>query len=132
MVTNKIGRLSPMMRDWAASRGAILRGLILGFVIGVLPGGGGVMSSLASYALEKRRSLYPERFGKGAAEGIAGPETANNAPSASAFAPLLTLGIPSDRASPAGAVLRAARSADVRGNHPAVGFCRLPISSIVA
>jgi putative tricarboxylic transport membrane protein len=96
MVTSKIGRLWPTMRDWAASRGAILRGSILGFVIGVLPGGGGVVSSLASYALEKRRSRYPERFGKGAIEGVAGPETANNASSASAFIPLLTLGIPSN------------------------------------
>ena len=67
---------------------------MLGFVIGVLPGGGGVVSSLASYALEKRRAKDPSRFGKGAIEGVAGPETANNASSTSAFIPLLTLGIP--------------------------------------
>jgi putative tricarboxylic transport membrane protein len=69
---------------------------VLGFVIGILPGGGGVVSSLASYALEKRRAREPERFGKGAIEGVAGPETANNASSTSAFIPLLTLGIPSN------------------------------------
>lgn len=96
VVTSKVGRLWPTMRDWVSSRGAILRGSVLGFVIGVLPGGGGVVSSLASYALEKRRSPEPERFGKGAIEGVAGPETANNASSTSAFIPLLTLGIPSN------------------------------------
>ncbi|GAA1186594.1 hypothetical protein GCM10009608_22800 [Pseudonocardia alaniniphila] len=69
---------------------------MLGFVIGVLPGGGGVVSSLASYALEKRRAKDPTRFGKGAIEGVAGPETANNASSTSAFIPLLTLGIPAN------------------------------------
>jgi putative tricarboxylic transport membrane protein len=60
----------------------------------VLPGGGGVISSLASYGMEKRRAKDPSRFGKGAIEGVAGPETANNASSTSAFVPLLTLGIP--------------------------------------
>lgn len=96
LTTSRISHIWPTMRDWAQSRGAILRGSVLGFVIGILPGGGGVVSSLASYALEKRRAREPERFGKGAIEGVAGPETANNASSTSAFIPLLTLGIPSN------------------------------------
>ena len=96
LATSRISHIWPTMRDWAQSRGAILRGSVLGFVIGILPGGGGVVSSLASYALEKRRAREPERFGKGAIEGVAGPETANNASSTSAFIPLLTLGIPSN------------------------------------
>src|SRR5690606_27019887 len=61
---------------------------------GILPGGGGVISSMASYAVEKRRAKDPARFGRGAIEGVAGPETANNASSTSAFIPLLTLGLP--------------------------------------
>jgi putative tricarboxylic transport membrane protein len=96
LITSRISRIWPTMRDWAQSKGAILRGSILGFFIGVLPGGGGVVSSLASYAVEKRRAREPERFGKGAIEGVAGPETANNASSISAFIPLLTLGLPSN------------------------------------
>src|ERR671916_427048 len=96
LATSRISHIWPTMRDWAQSRGAILRGSVLGFVIGILPGGGGVVSSLASYALEKRRAREPERFGKGAIEGVAGPETANNASSTSAFIPLLTLGIPAN------------------------------------
>jgi putative tricarboxylic transport membrane protein len=96
VVTSRISHIWPTMRDWVQSRGAILRGSVLGFAIGILPGGGGVVSSLASYAIEKRRAQEPERFGKGAIEGVAGPETANNASSTSAFIPLLTLGIPSN------------------------------------
>ncbi|MDP9487859.1 MAG: tripartite tricarboxylate transporter permease [Actinomycetota bacterium] len=96
LVTNRISNILPSALDWVRSRGAILRGSVLGFAIGVLPGGGGVVSSLASYALEKRRSRHPEQFGKGAIEGVAGPESANNASSTSAFIPLLTLGIPSN------------------------------------
>jgi putative tricarboxylic transport membrane protein len=69
---------------------------VIGFFLGLLPGGGGVVSSMASYALEKRRAKEPQRFGKGAIEGVAGPETANNAGSTSSFIPLLTLGIPSN------------------------------------
>jgi len=95
-VTKKITNIWPTRKDLRDSRGAILRGSGLGFVIGVLPGGGGVVSSLASYAMEKRRAKDPSRFGKGAIEGVAGPETANNASSTSAFIPLLTLGIPAN------------------------------------
>ncbi|WP_222194747.1 tripartite tricarboxylate transporter permease [Modestobacter italicus] len=93
-VTSKIKGIWPTRKDFRDSAGAIGRGSVLGFAIGVLPGGGGVVSSLASYAMEKRRAKDPSRFGKGAIEGVAGPETANNASSTSAFIPLLTLGIP--------------------------------------
>ncbi|MCZ2823136.1 MULTISPECIES: tripartite tricarboxylate transporter permease [unclassified Modestobacter] len=93
-VTSKIKGIWPTRKDFRDSSGAIGRGSLLGFAIGVLPGGGGVVSSLASYAMEKRRAKDPSRFGKGAIEGVAGPETANNASSTSAFIPLLTLGIP--------------------------------------
>lgn len=92
----KIDRILPTKDDWNQSRGAIARGTLLGFPIGMLPGGGGVMSSLASYAAEKKLAKDPSRFGKGAIEGVAGPETANNASSISAFIPLLTLGLPSN------------------------------------
>lgn len=92
----KVGRLTFTKQDWKESRGPILRGSILGFPIGVLPGGGGVLSSIASYGMEKKISKTPEKFGKGAIAGVAGPETANNASSISAFIPLLTLGLPSN------------------------------------
>ena len=67
---------------------------MLGFFLGILPGGGAVIASFASYALEKKMSRTPERFGKGAIEGVAGPEAANNAAAGGAFIPLMTLGIP--------------------------------------
>ncbi|HYH29857.1 MAG TPA: tripartite tricarboxylate transporter permease [Pseudonocardia sp.] len=95
-VTQKIRHIWPSRTDLRDSAGAIGRGSVLGFLIGVLPGGGGVVSSLASYALEKRRAKDPSRFGRGAIQGVAGPETANNASSTSAFIPLLTLGIPAN------------------------------------
>lgn len=94
--TSKIKNILPTRKDLRDSSGAIARGSVLGFFIGILPGGGGVLSSLASYAMEKRRAKDPSRFGKGAIEGVAGPETANNASSTSAFIPLLVLGIPSN------------------------------------
>ncbi|MBI1962147.1 MAG: tripartite tricarboxylate transporter permease [Candidatus Rokubacteria bacterium] len=86
--------LLPSRDDWRRSWAAILRGTGLGFFIGVLPGGGAVISSFVAYAVEKRVSRHPERFGRGAIEGIAAPESANNAASTSSFIPLLTLGIP--------------------------------------
>jgi putative tricarboxylic transport membrane protein len=95
-VTKKITHIWPTRKDLRDSSGAIGRGSVLGFFIGVLPGGGGVVSSLASYGMEKRRAKDSSRFGKGAIEGVAGPETANNASSTSAFIPLLTLGIPAN------------------------------------
>jgi putative tricarboxylic transport membrane protein len=84
----------PTREDWKASAGPIGRGTLLGFFLGILPGGGAVVASFASYALEKRMSTTPERFGKGAIEGVAGPEAANNAAAGGAFIPLMTLGIP--------------------------------------
>jgi len=86
--------LLPNRKDWKVSIGPISRGSILGFFLGILPGGGAVISSFASYAVEKRLSKHPELFGKGAIEGVAGPETANNAATGGAFIPLLTLGLP--------------------------------------
>lgn len=86
----------PNLREWKDSSFPILRGTILGFLVGVLPGGGAIISTFASYGIEKRISKHPERFGKGAVEGVAGPEAANNSASTGAFIPLLTLGIPSN------------------------------------
>jgi putative tricarboxylic transport membrane protein len=80
--------------DWARSRWAIVRGSVLGFFVGVLPGAGATIASFLSYTIEKKISRHPEEFGEGAIEGVAGPEAANNAASAGAMVPLLTLGIP--------------------------------------
>jgi putative tricarboxylic transport membrane protein len=91
-----VANVWPSRADLRQSSGAIGRGSVLGFVLGILPGGGATLSSLAAYALEKRRSKHPERFGKGAIEGVAAPETANNAAATSSFIPLLTLGIPAN------------------------------------
>jgi putative tricarboxylic transport membrane protein len=88
--------LFPSVQDWAASIWPIARGTVLGFFLGVLPGGGAILSSFASYSVEKRVSKHPEKFGKGAIEGVAGPEAANNSASSGAFVPLLTLGIPAN------------------------------------
>ena len=88
--------LLPTLRDWKDSAGPILRGSLLGFGIGVLPGGMPAVASLLSYAVERRVATRPEEFGKGAIAGVAGPETANNAATAGGFVPLLTLGIPTN------------------------------------
>jgi putative tricarboxylic transport membrane protein len=96
MVQTKIRQLLPSREDWKRSFGPILRGTGLGFLLGALPGGGAIVSSFASYAVEKRMSKTPEIFGKGAIEGVAGPESANNAASVGSFVPLLTFGIPSN------------------------------------
>lgn len=90
----KIKGLLPTTQDWLDSKGAIARGSLLGFFLGILPGGGALISSFLSYAIEKRVSKHPERFGQGAIEGVAGPEAANNAATGGAFIPLMTLGIP--------------------------------------
>jgi len=89
-----IGRLLPSGEEWRASAMPIARGSVVGFLIGLLPGGGAVLASFISYTMEKKLSRTPERFGHGAIEGVAGPETANNAGAAGAFIPLLTLGLP--------------------------------------
>ncbi len=90
----KITGLMPTKADLKASAPAIIRGTLLGSIIGILPGAGAVIASFAAYTLEKRVSKHPERFGKGAIEGVAGPESANNAAAQTSFIPLLTLGIP--------------------------------------
>ena len=87
-------RFWPEARDFVESRVAMIRGSLLGFVIGVLPGAGATIASLMSYSVEKSASKHPEKFGKGAMAGLVGPEAANNAASAGAMVPLLTLGIP--------------------------------------
>lgn len=92
----KIKGLLPSVADWIECTGPIIRGSVLGFFLGVLPGGGPILSSFTSYAMEKRLSRNPESFGKGAIAGVAGPETANNAASTSCMIPLLSMGIPSN------------------------------------
>jgi putative tricarboxylic transport membrane protein len=81
-------------QDWADSRIAILRGSLIGFVIGVMPGAGPTIASMLAYVAEKRFSRHPERFGRGAIDGVAAPESANNAASHGACVPMLALGIP--------------------------------------
>jgi len=92
----EIKGLLPSLDDWKDSIWPIVRGSVMGFFIGILPGPSGAMSSFASYAIEKRLSRHPEKFGKGAIEGVAGPESANNSATAGAFIPLLSLGLPSN------------------------------------
>ncbi len=96
VLKEKIKGLLPDLRDWKDAIGAILRGTLLGFFLGILPGGGAVLSSFLSYGVEKRISKHPEKFGTGIIEGVAGPEAANNSATAGAFIPLFTLGIPSN------------------------------------
>jgi len=84
----------PSGADWVRSRWAIARGTVVGFVVGMLPGAGPTVASFLSYTVEKKISKHPEQFGKGAIEGVAGPESANNAAATAAMVPMLTLGIP--------------------------------------
>jgi putative tricarboxylic transport membrane protein len=93
MVSN-IRNLLPSREDWKESAAPLARGSILGFLLGILPGGGAVIASFVSYAIEKKISKTPEKFGHGAIAGVAGPEAANNAAAGGGFIPLLTLGIP--------------------------------------
>jgi putative tricarboxylic transport membrane protein len=93
-VAVRVRQLFPSREDWTRSRAPIARGTVLGFLIGCLPGAGATIASFASYYVEKRVSRTPERFGRGAIEGVAGPEAANNAASAGSLVPLLTLGLP--------------------------------------
>lgn len=90
----KVKELLPTLQDWIESKWAIVRGTLIGFFLGILPGGGAIIASFASYAIEKRCSKTPEKFGTGMIAGVAGPETANNSATGGAFVPLLTLGIP--------------------------------------
>lgn len=93
--TPRLRELLPSRQEWRDSAGPIGRGTFLGFVIGIIPGPGHVISSFVSYAVERRLSKHPERFGQGAVEGVAGPEAANNSATSGAFVPMLALGLPS-------------------------------------
>jgi putative tricarboxylic transport membrane protein len=101
----KLRQLLPSREEWSRSAGAIGRGSVVGFVLGLIPGVGAIIPTFMAYILEKRLSKEPERFGAGAIEGVAAPETANNAYANAAMVPLLALGIPS---SPTVAVLMGA------------------------
>jgi putative tricarboxylic transport membrane protein len=94
VLKEKIKNLLPSRDDWKKSILPILRGSFLGFFLGILPGGGAILSSFTSYSVEKRLSKHPERFGTGEIAGVAGPEAANNSAVGGAFIPLLSLGIP--------------------------------------
>ena len=96
VLTNNVGRLWPSRQDFRAMVGPVLRGTGLGSVLGILPGGGAILASFASYTVEKKLSEHPEEFGQGAIAGVAGPESANNAGAQTSFIPLLTLGIPAN------------------------------------
>jgi TctA family transporter len=92
--TGPVGRLLPSLRDLIRTLPAILRGTALGTAFGIMPGGGPTISAFAAYSLEKRISHSPETFGRGALEGVAAPEAANNAAAQACFIPMLSLGIP--------------------------------------
>jgi putative tricarboxylic transport membrane protein len=94
VIAERIRGLWPTRADWRASWRPMLRGSGIGFLLGLVPGGGPVTASFMSYAIEKRMASQPERFGKGAIEGVAGPESANNAAVAGSIIPVLALGIP--------------------------------------
>jgi putative tricarboxylic transport membrane protein len=91
---SRVKNLLPNLEDWRRSIGPITRASFLGFFVGIIPGGGGMLGSFLSYTLEKRISKHPKSFGQGAIEGVAGPETANNAAAGGAFVPLFALGLP--------------------------------------
>jgi TctA family transporter len=92
--TAKVGSLMPSKEDFKRIWAPILRGTTLGSMLGILPGGGALLASFGAYTLEKKVSSHPEKFGKGAIEGVAAPEAANNAGAQTSFIPMLTLGIP--------------------------------------
>jgi TctA family transporter len=96
VMLKKVTGLMPTKEDMKRVIGPILRGTTLGSVLGILPGGGAMLSSFSAYALEKKLSKNSAQFGKGAIEGVAAPESANNAGAQTSFIPMLTLGIPSN------------------------------------
>ena len=96
LVTKKITSLMPTRKDWKRMIAPILRGTAIGSALGILPGSGSILGSFAAYSLEKKVSKYRKQFGKGAIEGVAAPESANNAGAQTSFIPMLTLGIPSN------------------------------------
>ncbi len=94
--STKIRGLFPTLKDWIDSKWPIIRGSLIGFFGGILPGAGTIIPTFIAYTVEKRISRHPERFGNGAIEGVAAPETANNAACAGSLVPLLSLGIPAN------------------------------------
>ncbi|MEK1854725.1 MAG: tripartite tricarboxylate transporter permease [Phyllobacterium sp.] len=96
VMIKKVTNLLPSREDWKAMIAPILRGTAIGSALGILPGGGAILASFASYTVEKRISKTPSEFGKGAIAGVAGPESANNAGAQTSFIPMLTLGIPAN------------------------------------
>lgn len=94
VVVKRVKNLLPNLQDWKDSAAPMARGTAIGYLVGILPGGGTVLSSFLSYGIEKRFSKEPEKFGKGAIAGVAGPEASNNAAAQAGFIPLLSLGIP--------------------------------------
>ncbi len=96
VMIKKVTNLWPTREDWKAMTAPILRGTAIGSALGILPGGGAILASFASYTVEKRISNSPGEFGKGAIAGVAGPESANNAGAQTSFIPMLTLGIPAN------------------------------------
>ena len=94
VLATEFKNLLPTLKDWKDSAAPIGRGTFLGFFLGLIPGGGAINASFASYAIEKKVSKHPEEFGHGAIQGVAGPEAANNSAASGNFIPLLTLGIP--------------------------------------
>jgi putative tricarboxylic transport membrane protein len=92
--SGRIRDLFPTVKDWAASKWPIVRGTLVGFFLGILPGAGAVIPTFVAYALEKRVSSHPEKFGTGIIEGVAAPESANNAATGGSMVTLLSLGIP--------------------------------------
>jgi putative tricarboxylic transport membrane protein len=96
VVSGRIKGYLPTLRDWKDSAGAIVRGTLLGFFMGILPGMSPMIPTFLSYGVEKRLSKHPEKFGTGVIEGVAGPESCNNAAAVGSFVPLLSLGIPSN------------------------------------
>jgi len=95
-ISTRMRDLWPTKQEFREAWPAVLRGTGLGSILGILPGGGAVLASFASYTLEKKISKNPRKFGHGAVEGVAGPESANNSAAQTSFIPLLTLGIPSN------------------------------------
>ena len=94
LLQKKVTNYMPNKEDWRRGGKAAVRGTALGSFLGILPGGGSILASFSAYAMEKKISKRPDEFGKGAIEGVAGPEAANNAGAQTSFIPMLTLGIP--------------------------------------
>ena len=94
ILSAKVKNLLPTAKDWKDSAAPIGRGTVLGFFMGLVPGGGAIIASFASYAIERKLAKHPKEFGHGAIQGVAGPEAANNSAASGNFIPLLTLGIP--------------------------------------